>query len=348
MFLNQYTIRPTDKAAMERTKHRLDTIAKPLHSLGELENVLVRLAGMGELRRSYKCACIVMCADNGVVAEGVTQTGSEITAKVAENMKNGTSSVCCMAREAEVKVLPVDIGMNTEVEGLLNVKTRKGTENLACTAAMTREEAVAAIKAGMQVAFSMVEQGYSMLATGEMGIGNTTTATAVACALLGLSPALVTGKGAGLSKEGLARKVSAIERGLQVNQISQDHSLDAIDILSRVGGLDIAGMTGVFLGGAVMGVPVIMDGLISSVAALVAKQIAPECVGYLLASHLSAEPAAPFIMENLGLKPLLSIGMALGEGTGAVSVVPLIRMALAVYYGLPSFEEIHMEAYQPL
>ena len=329
-------IAPADQAAMAAARIRWDSVAKPLGSLGILEDHIVRIAGAQgtpDVSLARK-AVVAMCADNGVVAQGVTQTGQEVTAIVAENMARGASSVCRMARIAGADVVPVDIGVARPVSGhrLLQRNIRRGTANMARGPAMTREEATQAVLTGLELARELAGRGYTLLATGEMGIGNTTTASAVASVLLDRPPAEVTGRGAGLSDEGLSRPDPA----------------DPLDVLAKVGGLDLAGLAGVFLGGAVCRVPVLVDGFISAVAALIARRICPDAAGYLLGSHASAEPAGRMVMEALELKPFLYAGMRLGEGTGAVAVMPLLDMGLAVYREMSTFDEIEIEAYQPL
>lgn len=338
-------ITSADENEKKITKHRLDKIAKPLNSLGDLEDCLVRLSGVNKLKESYKKAVIVMCADNGVVCENVSQSGSEITALVAKNMTCGESSVCCMARVAGAKVFPIDIGMSVDVPLVPSYKKVYGTNDMMKMPAMSRDVAIDAIMTGILLVWDLKNKGYDLLATGEMGIGNTTTSAAICAVLLGETVENVTGKGAGLSDDGLLHKIEVIKEAIRINA---PNPIDPIDVLCKVGGLDIAGMAGVFLGGAIYRVPIIMDGLISNVAALVAKRIEPKCVDYMIASHLSKEPACKYILKELGVKPLLSIGMALGEGTGAVTVMPLIDMALAIYFGMPCFADIGMEAYKPL
>ena len=338
-------IRPADQGRVEAALRHWDAVAHPLHSLGLLEDAVARLAGAAPLRRDYKKCVAAFCADNGVVAQGVTQTDSSITAKVAKSMLEGASSVCCMARVTGADVFPVDAGMAADVEGMPSVKVAYGTRDLAVEPAMTRRQALHVLLAGMDMARDLKERGYSLLSAGEMGIGNTTTTSAVAAALLGRPAGEVTGKGAGLSNAGLEKKIAVIDRAIALHR--PDPS-DPVDVLSKVGGFDIAGMTGFYLGCARYGVPAVLDGFISTVAALTAQRLCPAVTGYLTASHLSAEPGARYVMEELGMRPMLRLGMALGEGTGAVTAMPLIDMALRIYYDMPSFDSYGMEAYRPL
>ena len=340
---------PADQEAMNRAKARWDSIAKPLGSLGALEDAVIRIAGMTgspDVDISRR-AVVVMCADNGVVAEGVTQTGQEVTAIVAENMSTGDTSVCAMSRAAGAEVVPVDIGTAVPVTGarIRQKCIRRGTANMTQGPAMSREEAVRAILAGVEVAQELRGRGVKLLATGEMGIGNTTTSSALAAVLLDRPVEDMTGRGAGLSSEGLQRKIRAIETAVRVNQPDPN---DVLDVLHKVGGLDIAGLAGVFLGGALCHTPVLVDGFISSVAALVAARLCPHCKDYMLGSHASEEPASRLVLAELNLRPFLYAGMRLGEGTGAVAVMPLLDMGLAVYREMATFEDTNIEAYQPL
>jgi nicotinate-nucleotide--dimethylbenzimidazole phosphoribosyltransferase len=333
---------PASEAAKTATREYLNRIAKPLGSLGRLEDILVKLGGVGALKEDCNPCVVVMCADNGVVAESVSQTGSDVTAKVASNMTKGKSSVCLMAKSAGVPVFPYDIGMVTDVDGVTSIKTMYGTNDFYNEPAMTYETAQKAVLSGINTAIEMYNRGYDMIATGEMGIGNTTTSSAVTAVFTGSRAEDVTGRGAGLSDEALARKIHVIEHGIKKLNPNKN---DVIDVISKVGGLDIAGMAGLFIGGAYLKIPVIIDGFISGVAALTATRLAPACADYMIASHMSKEPGASKVYEMLLMKPLMSMGMALGEGTGAVTVIPLIKMAVSVYFGMPTFDKLDMEAY---
>lgn len=340
-------IRPVDKSAMKECEARWDAIAKPLKSLGRLEEYVVQLAGIqGNARVSLgKKALIVMCADNGVVAESVTQSGQEVTAIVAENFLDEKSCAAIMCKDTGTDIFPIDIGMAVDTPRVEKRKIAYGTKNMAQEPAMTREEAVAAIEIGIRYVEELKEKGYGILATGEMGIGNTTTSSAIASVLLELDPEVVTGRGAGLSTDGLNRKVEVIRQAIAMHKPKKE---DPVDVLAKVGGFDIAGLTGVFLGGAANHIPVIVDGFISAVAALVAVRICPAVSDYILASHVSKEPAGAMLLEALGKKPALTCDMCLGEGTGAVAVLPLLEMGLDIYQKMSTFEEIDLENYVPL
>jgi nicotinate-nucleotide--dimethylbenzimidazole phosphoribosyltransferase len=337
-----------DGVAVKAACEHWDSIAKPLGSLGLLEKGIIRFAGISGSAnvRLDKRAVLVLCADNGVVCEGVTQSSCEVTMLVAENLTKGQTSVCRMAKVANTDVFPVDMGMVTRSSNplLIDKHIADGTKNIAVGPAMTKEQAVQAIEAGMELVRTCKAQGYQVLATGEMGIGNTTTSSAVAAVLLGKPVSAVTGRGAGLSDIALNRKISVIEQAISVNKPDPG---DALDVLSKLGGFDIAGITGIFLGGALYRVPIIIDGIISSLGALVASRLCPASVYAMIASHVSDEPAGRMILDALGLKPLILAEMRLGEGTGAVAVLPLFDMALAVYHGSSSFSDIGLEAYKP-
>jgi nicotinate-nucleotide--dimethylbenzimidazole phosphoribosyltransferase len=302
------------------------------------------------------------------VAQGVSQCGPEVTRSVAVSLGKGISSVCAMAHTQGIDAVPVDIGMvdpatlptaenqailaegasqtpDVEgIEGVLNRQIGRGTGDISCGPAMTRAQAIEAIQVGIDLVGDLKAQGYTILASGEMGIGNTTTSSAMTAALFGMPVAEVTGRGAGLDDEGLKRKVAAIERALEVNK---PDASDPIDVLSKLGGFDIAGITGLFIGGAIHRVPIIIDGFISALSAYTAYRLCPECRCAMLASHMSAEPAALAIMNALELQVPIQAGMRLGEGTGAVCLVPLLDMALSLYNGT-TFDDSGIEAYEKL
>lgn len=332
--------------AKEQAQYRWDHVAKPLHSLGKLEDLVTRIAQIvqtPDVHIEKRCA-LVFCADHGVVEEGVTQSDSSVTALVARSIAQGTANINLMAAAAGTDVFAVDMGMLTPVPGTIDRRIASGTCNMARVPAMSRAQAQRALQSGADLVGEMKKKGYQLVATGEMGIGNTTASAALACALLGFSPEEMTGRGAGLSDEGLARKRRAVERALQINALDPD---DALDVLAKVGGFEIAGMAGAFIGGCQHRVPVVIDGVISAVAALVAARICPEAKDFMLPSHMSREPAAARIMQELGLEPIVHADMALGEGTGAVTLLPLLDMALHVYHGTHTFDDLGMEAYTP-
>lgn len=341
-------MKPLDQDAMSDAQKHWDAVAKPLGSLGMLERHIIKLAGiMRSAQVSIAPRCVlVFCADNGVVKQGVSQSGQEVTAGVARAIARSQSNVNLMASVVEADVFAIDMGMAETVNepNLIDLRISNGTQDMACGPAMSRNQAIDAIRAGIDLVAQMKARGYRMIATGEMGIGNTTTACAVACALLGKAPTELVGRGAGLSDAGLARKTQAILSALNINK---PDSTDAIDVLCKVGGYDIAGLMGAFLGGAIHQVPIVIDGMISSVAALLAATLCPISKDYMLASHISREPSCEMILEALGLAPIVHADMALGEGTGALTLFPLLDMALRVYDGKHTFASLDMAAYTP-
>ena len=364
-------IRPADEKAAARCRARWNCIAKPLYGLGTLEDLVIKIAavqGTDQVDISRR-GLVVFCADNGVVDEGVSQTGQEVTAIVAENFIDGKSCAAIMCRRAGIDLFPVDVGMAVDTPRVEKKKSRLGTANIARGPAMTPGQAVFAIEAGISKARELADAGYRILASGEMGIGNTTTSSAVAAVLLGLDPAEVTGRGAGLSDEGLRKKTEAIRRAIKINRPDPE---DPLDVLHKVGGFDLAALAGLFLGGAACRVPVVIDGFISAVAALIAARLEPVCRDYMLPSHISGEPATMAVFSALGfvpaetadreslfgsksgqgssflpgVTPILHAGMHLGEGTGAVALFPLLDMALDIYYKMDTFEGIAVDQYR--
>ena len=340
-------ITPPDEAARAAAHAHWAGLAKPLGGLGALETLLedaAALTGSAALDVSRR-AVLVLCSDNGVVAQGVSQTDQSVTRAVAENLAARRTSVCQMARTAHCDVVPVDMGMAGDpVPGVADCRIAAGTADFTQGPAMTRAQAVEAVGRGIRLVQEQKAAGVQLLATGEMGIGNTTTSSAVAAVLLGQPVERMTGRGAGLSDEGLARKVDAICRGILRNEPAPP---DRLDVLAKLGGFDLAGLCGVFLGGALEGVPVVMDGFISGVAALCAVRLCPAAAKAVFASHCSSEPAARLVLDALGKAPLLTAGLHLGEGTGAVASLPLWDMALAVYDHCYSFTEGGITPYTP-
>lgn len=339
-------IKPVSQEAIQQAWNHWNNLALPLHSLGRLQDTVVRIAGMIESPEVNlkKKALVVMCADNGVVEEGVTQSGQEVTLIVAENFLQEKATASILCRQAGADIFPVDIGIASDSK-IIPRKIAYGTKNMAKEPAMTRLEAKKALEVGISMAKELKEKGYGIIATGEMGIGNTTTSSAITSVLLQVAPEEVTGRGAGLSSKGLEKKISTIRKAITLHQPDRE---DILDVLSKVGGLDIAGMAGVFLGGAALGIPVVADGFISCVAALCAVRMCPAVRDYIITSHKSKEPAANMILEALDIPVFLDCDMCLGEGSGAVTIFPLLDMALAVYNGMTTFEANDMENYVPL
>ena len=339
-------LQPLDEDVLGAARDKWNAVAKPIGSLGELELMVEKIAGLtGSTDVDIsKRAVIVLCADNGVVAQGVSQSDSDITTVIAGSVARGISSVCRMAQAGGTDAFSVDMGMKTpsDVPGVIDRHVARGTNDITLGPAMTREQALEAIKAGVDIVGALKERGYTILATGEMGIGNTTTSSAMAAAFLGLPVDTVTGRGAGLSDAGLDRKRAAIEKAIAVNEPDPD---DALDVLSKLGGFDIAGLAGMFIGGAVHRVPIVIDGFISALAAYTAARLCPGCTCSMLGSHVSAEPAALMLLEGIGIAPIIRAGLRLGEGTGAILLFPVLDAALALYNGT-TFDETGIEAYE--
>lgn len=343
------TIRPLDENAMESAHLHWDAIAKPLHSLGRLEDMIVQLAGICEnpVPAPRKKAVLIFCADNGIVAEGVTQTTQDVTAAVTQNFAKGIASVNALSRICGAEVFPVDIGVAQALDcpGVLNRKVAFGTQNFAHGPAMRRDEAEQAVCTGIDLVQEKAAEGYNLIVTGEMGIGNTTTSSAVFSVLQGLPPEQVTGRGAGLSEAGLQHKIQVISRAVAALQPDPG---DVLDVLSKVGGFDVCGMMGAFLGGAICRVPVLVDGFISAVAANCAVRLCPACRDYIFASHCSKEPAGKMALDALHLRAYLDCEMCLGEGTGGVIAAKLFDFALAAYDEIAGFDAVGIDPYQPL
>ena len=339
------TVTPPNEAARAAAHAHWAALAKPLGGLGRLETMVEDAAALMGTETPDLANRAVLGADNGVVAQGVSQTDASVTRAVLENLAARRTSVCRMAAAAHCAVVPVDMGIaGTPVAGVINCRVALGTADFTQGPAMSRAQAVQSIACGIELVRAQKRQGVQMLATGEMGIGNTTTSSAVASVLLGRPVQEMTGRGAGLSDEGLRRKIDAIRRGIVVNHPDE---ADPLGVLAALGGFDIAGLCGVFLGGALENVPILMDGFISGVAALCAVRLCPAAAKAMFASHVSSEPAARLVLEELDKKPLITANLHLGEGTGAVASLPLWDMALAVYNGCYSFAEGGITPYTP-
>lgn len=347
--MEKWDIRPLDQEAMVQAKNNWNGIATPLNSLGKLEDFIVQCAGIFETDQVeiVKKATVVMCADNGIVAEGVTQSGQEITKIVAENMTSDKATIAVMSKKNGGDVFVVDIGMASDSENphILNKKVMYGTHNFAVQPAMSRDQVIQAIQVGIDMVKDLKEAGYQLIATGEMGIGNTTTSSAITACMLEKEVALVTGRGAGLSTEGLNRKIQLIEQAFAQYKPNKE---DGIDVLAKVGGLDIAGMCGMFIGGGIYRVPILIDGFISSTAALVAQSIDKRTKDFMFPTHVSAEPAGKMLLDALGLEPMLCLNMCLGEGSGAAMAFCVFDMASLIYNEMCEFEKASFGAYVPL
>lgn len=334
-------IEPLDEAAMRAARERQDQLTKPAGSLGRLEALSVQIAGITGQPRPLlpRKAVIVMAGDHGIVAEGVSAYPQEVTPQMVLNFLRGGAAINVLSRRAGARVVVVDVGVAAELppaDGLLSFKVARGTRNFAAGPAMTRGEAVKAIEVGLAVVEAEHRKGLDLVATGDMGIGNTTPSSALVAVLSGRPVADVVGRGTGVDDAGLARKMRAIEQGIEVNR---PDSSDPLDVLAKVGGLEIAGLVGVVLGGAALRLPVVIDGFIAGSAALVAAGICPEVKPYLVPSHRSVEVGHRAVFEALGIQPLFDLEMRLGEGTGAAVAMHLIDDALAILDEMATFAE---------
>ncbi len=331
----------------DKVKKHWDAVAKPLDSMGKFEGILAQIGAITETEvpEIDPMAVIVFAADNGIVNQGISQSTQEVTEICTRNIANGLTSVCVMAKRCNIEIQTVDIGVNAQIEeaSLRNEKVRMGTRDFSIEPAMTREEALKAIEVGFRMAKENKEKGYKVVGVGEIGIGNTTTSSAVAAALLKKSGEEVAGRGAGLSDEGLQRKVQVINQAIERYELYRQ---DPLVILECVGGYDIAGMVGLYLGAAYYHIPVVLDGVISLVAALLAERLVEGVSAYLIPSHQSKEPVAGEIARELQMQPIIDAEMALGEGTGAVLMMSLIQTTYEVYGMGCEFHAVGIEQYQ--
>ncbi len=343
MYIEQLTekIEPLNSEAMQKALARLNNLTKPPGSLGVLEDLAIQLAGItGDfMPRVAKKTVIVMAGDHGVVEEGVSAAPQSVTPQMVYNFLNGGAGINILARCAGAQVKVVDVGVadpNLSGSALISCKVRLGTANMTKGPAMSREEAIQAIRIGAEVAEGEIDQGADLLATGEMGIGNTTPSSAILAVYTEAALPIIVGRGTGLDDEGVQRKIKAIETALMVNR---PNPADPLDVLAKVGGLEIAGMTGIILGSAARKVPVVIDGFISGVAALIACKLIPQVKDYIIASHLSEEPGHKIALEAIGLEPMLRMRMRLGEGTGAALAFNLIEAATRIMREMATFAE---------
>lgn len=331
---------PSDKEKEKSAMKKIDNLAKPIGSLGTLENIVSRMAGITE-NFNYeikKKNIIVMCADNGVVEEGVSACPKSSTAVLTNNLTKGDTGVVVLSKFTNTEVTVVDVGVDEEFNNpkIINKKVARGTKNIAKEAAMTREEAIKAIEAGIEVVDELCKKGCDIFGTGEMGIGNTTTSAAVLSVLSGLSVDLVTGKGSGLTEKQFENKKKIIKKAISINLPDEN---DVIDVLAKVGGFDIAGLCGCFLGAAKNKKPIVIDGFISVAAALCAARLNKYSRDYMFPSHLSDEPGTKYMLKELELEPMLNLHMRLGEGSGCPLTFQIIEAALYTLNNMPTFDE---------
>ncbi len=357
--LPDYNIPAFSHEAENRSREIWDDIAKPLKGLGAFEDILSRICGMQDDVRAdiSKRICVIMCADNGIVSRGVAQAPSAVTRQVADSMSRGLSCVCLMAAHAGIDTLPVDTGIACadDIEEydvltpaidhhykLLDRCIARSTKDFLKEPAMSEDEFLKALDTGVQLAAQLYDAGYKLICTGELGIGNTTTSAAVASSILRLDPALVTGRGSGLDDASFMRKKEVISEAISKYSL---FDREASDIVRYVGGFDIASLMGIFIGGAMHRIPVVIDGVITASAALAVSRLVPEAVSYMIPSHQGQEQAMGYIYKDLGFEPVIHAKLKLGEGTGAVSLIPMLDMAKEVYDKMARFDDLSIERY---
>jgi nicotinate-nucleotide--dimethylbenzimidazole phosphoribosyltransferase len=333
------TIHPLDQRTMAAARHEVDAKTKPRGSLGRLEDLAVQIAGIrGSVTPdSLEAVVVVAAADHGVAAEGVSAYPQEVTRQMLANFAAGGAAISVLSRGAGAELVVVDAGVLDAYEhpSVRNLRLGRGTANAVGGMAMSRSQAVDALERGHALAHELTADGAGVVALGEMGIGNTTSASAICSALLGLEPAAMCGAGTGLDEQGVAHKVAVVQTMLDANPIDQN---DPLGVLAAVGGFEIGVLVGVALGAASDSAVVLLDGFITGAAALVAARLVPEVRGYLVASHRSPEPGHQAVLDELGLDPLLDLGLRLGEGTGAALALPLLSAARAILVEMSTFE----------
>lgn len=334
-------IQPIDGELLKLAQRRLDRLTKPPGSLGRLEELAASYVAItGTLKPQVPRGVVfTLAADHGVTVEGVSAYPKEVTPQMVRNFLRGGAAVNVLARHVGVEVRVVDIGVDHEwgaMPGLLNRMIMKGTRNFACEPAMTREQAERAVLTGIELAMDAGREGIGLIGVGEMGIGNTTPSAAITAVMTGKPVEQVTGHGTGLDEAGRARKVAVIQRALDLHRPDRT---DPLDVLAKVGGLEIGGLAGIILGASSVRVPVVLDGFITGAAALIAVALAPACRDYLIASHQSVERGHRVILEHLGLQPLLDLHLRLGEGTGACLGMGLVGAAIKIYTEMATFDE---------
>ncbi|ORJ60271.1 nicotinate-nucleotide--dimethylbenzimidazole phosphoribosyltransferase [Geothermobacter hydrogeniphilus] len=337
-------IKPVADEKLAEAQARIDSQAKPQGSLGRLEEFArryVAITGRDNIRRKV---VFTFAGDHGVVAEGVSAFPAEVTPQMVLNFIDGGAAINALARHAGAEVIVVDMGVNYDfppLDGLLQKKVARGTANLAEGPAMSREQAVASLVTGIELAFSCAEDGIDLVGTGDMGIGNTTPSSAILAAFSGLPVEDLTHRGTGIDDAGLARKLSAIRRGLEINR---PDSGDPVDVLAKVGGFEIGGIAGLVLGCAAAGLPVVVDGFISTAGALIASELHPSVRDYIFAAHQSVEIGHRHMLQRIGQQPILDLDLRLGEGTGGALAMSLIEGALRAYREIRTFDDAGVSA----
>jgi nicotinate-nucleotide--dimethylbenzimidazole phosphoribosyltransferase len=334
------TIKPADYEAIQKAKERQSKLAKPPGSLGGLEEISIRLAGItGRVNNSIeKKRLIVLAADNGVVEEGVSSAPQSVTLAQTINLTRGITGASSLAKHFKDELVVVDMGVNAVINcpAVVDKKIAMGTKNIHKGPAMTREQAIRGILTGIELADAAKKEGVDAIGVGEMGIGNTTTSSAILTVLTGAAVDDTTGKGGGLTDDSFFKKKRIIEEAIALNKPDKN---DVVDVISKIGGFDIAAMTGVFLGSAINRVPVVIDGFISVIAALCAARLCPFVKDYLFPSHASYEKGYMMAAKELGLKPFLLLGMRLGEGSGCPIAFEVLSAACAVMNNMATFDQ---------
>ena len=334
-------IQPLDQKSMAAARQRQDNLTKPRGSLGRLEELSIQIAGItgNTLPKLEHKAIITMAADHGVVDEGVTLYPQEVTRQMVYNFLSNGAAINVLARHIDARVIVVDMGVIGGFEplpGLICKMIDFGTKNMAQGPAMTRQQAIDTIDAGIEIVLAEKKKGLDIIATGDMGLGNTTASSAILTTISGYSPDVTTGRGTGIDDEQMAHKIKIIEKSLATNN---PNLKDPLDILAKVGGFEIGGLAGVILAGAAYKIPVVIDGVVSGAAALIATSLCPQVNDYLIASHVSAEAGHPLLLEFLNLKPLLNLNMRLGEGTGAALGISLAGASVKLLTEMATFGE---------
>jgi nicotinate-nucleotide--dimethylbenzimidazole phosphoribosyltransferase len=336
------SIEPLDSRHATEAQMRLDNLTKPIGSLGRLETIATQMFSIfsGRIPLPMQRAVYVFAADHGVTAEGVSAYPREVTAQMVHNFVAGGAAINVLARLHDVQLTVVDVGVDAEFErapGLCLMKVRRGSGNMLREAALTQEDLTAAIEVGIRMAQAAKEQGQTLVAVGEMGIGNTTSASAIAAVLTRQPVGEVTGLGTGLDGSGRARKIEVLKKSIDRHFGAYVETLEPLEILRCVGGLEIAAMTGFILCAAANRMATVCDGFISTAAAAIAYGVAPEVSGYLFAGHCSEEPGHRYLLRYIGLTPILNLGMRLGEGTGAVLAMPVIESSVRLFTEMATF-----------
>ena len=334
-------IKSPEKKYYELAQEKLDNLTKPLGSLGRLEELARQIVGItGNLKPVLdKKYIFTMAADHGVVDEGISAYPREVTSQMVYNFLNGGAGINVLSKHVGAEVVVVDMGVAVDLEKSLSLIIKKvgyGTKNMAKGPAMTKEEAASSVIAGIDIVEQYVKTGAKIIGTGDMGIGNTTSSSAIISVVAGVDPLMVAGYGTGLDDKGLVNKIEVIKKAISLNKPDPD---DGLDILSKIGGFEIGGIAGLIIGSAYMKIPVVIDGFISGAGAIVAEKLCPASKEYMIASHQSVEKGHKIMMEKLGLKPLFNLDMRLGEGTGAALGIGLAEASVKILNEMATFKE---------